>query len=555
MKLSKMILGTLREAAAEAELESHKLMLRGGVVRKTASGVYNFMPMGMKSIYRIYKLIQNQMDLIAAQEIQISTLIPDEIIDGDQSKYNARLDVFKTGNKNERQFYVGGPYEESFLDFVKSEIKSYKQLPINIYSIQKQMVNEQKPKFGIIKSKEFNSFQCYGFYSDLCELKKGYDNLNEAINSIFYKCKLDFYKTNSNKFFIKHSSGEDQVVSCQACGYIEDLEKANCNLEDEEEVMKPLKKIATPDARTIDELADLFNTSRRYFIKTIIYKINDKIVGVMVRGDREVNEGKVKNKIGRVVSFQLADEETVRYATSAEIGFAGPINLKCDMLLVDEEVTRMHNFMVGANETGYHYENVNYQRDFIGNIGNFKKITEHDMCPLCKNALKIENAISIGEILNLGTTYSEPMNAMFLDRDGESKPIYMIKGSINIDRLLALIIEQNHDENGIVWPIHIAPYEVDVICAVFKNEEQMKVAEDLYRKLKLLGIDALLDDRDERAGVKFKDADLVGVPVRITVGKKISEGKIELKLRKDSDIETIDIEDMEKRVLLELNKD
>ncbi|AKA71388.1 proline--tRNA ligase [Clostridium scatologenes] len=555
MKLSKMILGTLRDVQGETELESYKLMLRAGIIRKVASGVYNFMPIGKKVIENVNSLIKNEMEKMDSQEIEVAQFIPFELLNQCNNKESSFTDTFEIVDKNQKKFYVGADFKESYIEIIKNEIKSYKQLPVSIYSIQKRIKDETKPKFGIIKSKEFNELQCYIFYDDSLESGKYVNRLCEVFKDIYNKCGLDFIKTNSLKFFVKHPLGEEQVVCCEGCGYKEDLEIATCTLQEkEEDDMKPVNKISTPDTRTIDELASLFNTTPEYFVKTIIYKINSKIVAVMVRGDREVNETKVKSKIGHIVSFELADEEIVRYATSAEIGFAGPINLKCDTLLVDEEITRMRNFMVGANETGYHYECVNYERDFTGTVGDFKKITEKDRCPICGNSINIKNVMGLGEIINLETAYSEDMSAVFLDKLGKSKPMSIIKASINVDRLLALIAEQNHDENGIVWPKRVAPYEVIVIAAVFKNEEQMKTAENIYNKLRSMEIDVLLDDRDERAGVKFKDADLIGVPIRITVGKKISEGKVEFKLRNNGNVEDINIGDIEEKVLNGLHK-
>lgn len=555
MKLSKMILGTLREVQGETELESYKLMIRAGIIRKVASGVYNFMPTGKKVIGNVNSLIKNEMEKMNSQEIEVAQFVPFELLNQCNNKEISFTDTFEVVDRSQKNFYVGAGFKESYIEIIKNEIKSYKQLPVSIYSIQKRIKDETKPKFGIIKSKEFNELQCYVFYDDSVESEQYVNRLCEVFNDIYHKCGIDFIKTNSLKFFIKHPLGEERMACCEACEYKEDLEIARCALQEkEEDDMKPLNKISTPDTRTIDELASLFNTTPEYFVKTIIYKINNKIVAVMVRGDREVNETKVKIRIGHIVSFELADEETVRYATSAEVGFAGPINLKCDTLLVDKEITRMRNFMVGANDTGYHYEYVNYERDFTGIVGDFKKITEKDKCPVCGNSIKIKNVMRLGEIANLETTYAENMNAVFLDKLGKNKPMSIIEASINVDRLLALIVEQNHDKNGIVWPKSVAPYEVIVIAAVFKNEEQMKAAENIYNKLRSMGINALLDDRDERAGVKFKDADLIGVPIRITVGKKISDGKVEFKLRNNDNVEDINISDIEEKVLSELHK-
>jgi len=333
------------------------------------------------------------------------------------------------------------------------------------------------------------------------------------------------------------------------------MEKAPSTAEiSDVEEMKALNKIETPNARTIEDLVAFFNTTAKKFAKTLIYKADDKVVAVMVRGDREVNETKVKNAAGGAVEFEMADGETVFAATSAKVGFAGPMGIKADMLLVDIEVTEMYNFIVGANETGYHYENVNYSRDFEGHVGDFRNVVEGDVCPRCGSEISIARGIEVGHIFKLGTKYSETMGANFIDENGEPKPLIMGCYGIGVNRTMATIIEQHNDENGIVWPLSVAPYKVIVVPVAIKDEEQMKVAEKLYNELRALGIDVLMDDRDERAGVKFKDADLIGVPMRVTVGKKINEGKVEFKLRSSADVEVIDIDAVIERVKDEFKK-
>jgi prolyl-tRNA synthetase len=327
------------------------------------------------------------------------------------------------------------------------------------------------------------------------------------------------------------------------------MEKAPSTPEDQQaEALAEVEKFETPNVRTIEELVKFFNTTEKKFAKTLIYKADGKVVAVMVRGDRVANETKIVNAIGGAVEFEMADAGTVRTATSAEVGFAGPIGLKVDVLLVDEEVSKMYNFIVGANETGFHYTNINYGRDFQGKIGDFRNVIEGDKCPMCGNALTIARGVEVGHIFKLGTKYSDSMGATFLDENGEYKPLVMGCYGIGINRTMAAIIEQHHDENGITWPLAIAPYHAIVVPVVTKDEEQMRIAEKLYNELKAAGVEVLMDDRNERVGVKFKDSDLIGIPMRITVGKKTSEGMVEFKLRTASDNEIISIGEVIERV-------
>lgn len=554
MKLSRTMVGTLKEAPQEAELKSHELMIRAGIMRKSSSGIYNFMPYGVSILNKIKDIIKEEMESLDAQEILTTELTSLELLNQSKKTLEMGKSMFKCIDNNGRHYGIGIGDLEEVTEIIKGEIKSYKQLPINLYSINKELVDDQKSKNGAIRSRDYNKFQFYGYYSDKNQLNDNVLEIIQILNRIYTRCGVKLDKTKSLEFISKADFGDEDVVLCKGCEYIENVKEATCALENEdEESLKEIKKVATPNARTIEELAEFFDVEPKYFTKNIIYKVNDKILAVMVRGDKEINEFKVKEKLrellGSVESFELADEATVRYATNAEIGFAGPIGLNNDIILVDEEVVRMHNFMVGANETGYHYDGVNYGRDFTGIVGDFKKVKLGDRCALCKGELKIEKYLHVGKVYNLADTFSKILNANILDKRGQIMPIYMTTCKINIDRLASAIIEQNYDENGIILPIGMAPYKVVIIVAVFKNEEQMKIAHELYVTLKKLGIEVILDDRDERAGVKFKDADLMGVPIRITVGKKISEGKVEFKLRNNDKIEDINFDEIEYRIL------
>lgn len=559
MKLSKMLISTLREVPGEAEIASHKLMLRAGMIRKSATGIYTFMPNGVRVLKNVENIVREEMDRAGAQEFLASALIP-----ADLWQESGRWDVFgpemfRVKDRNGRDFCLGPTHEEIFTDLARNEIKSYKQLPLNLYQIQTKYRDERRPRFGVMRSREFIMKDAYSFDKDNEGLDISYMKMYEAYNKIFTRCDLEFSAveadsgamggSGSAEFMVKSDIGEDEIAFCTSCNYAANTEKATSKLEDvEREVEKELKKIETPNVRTIEELVAFFNTSNKKFAKTLIYKADDKIVGVMIRGDRNLNETKLSNALGGVMELEMADAEAVLKATSAEIGFAGPIGLKVDMLLIDEEVTKMNNFIVGANDTGYHYENVNYERDFKGIVGDYKLVAEGDLCPKCGSPINIRRGVEVGHIFKLGTKYSQSMGANYLDENGKSVPLVMGCYGIGINRTVAAIIEQHHDENGIIWPMAVAPYKVIIMPANVKNEEQMNVAEKIYEDLKSRGIDVILDDRNERVGVKFKDSDLIGIPIRITVGKKVVENTVEFKLRKSQDIEEIKIEEVVSRI-------
>ena len=559
MKLSKMLISTLREVPGEAEIASHQLMLRAGMIRKSATGIYTFMPNGVRVLKNVENIVREEMDRAGAQEFLASALIPANLW-----QESGRWDVFgpemfRLKDRNGRDFCLGPTHEEIFTDLARNEIKSYKQLPLNLYQIQTKYRDERRPRFGVMRSREFIMKDAYSFDKDNEGLDVSYMKMYEAYNKIFTRCDLEFSAveadsgamggSGSAEFMVKSDIGEDEIAFCTSCNYAANTEKATSKLEEvEREVEQELKKTETPNVRTIEELVTFFNTNDKKFAKTLIYKADDKVVGVMVRGDRSLNETKVSNALGGVMELEMADAETVLNATSAEIGFAGPIGLKVDILLVDEEVTRMSNFIVGANDTGYHYENVNYEKDFKGIVGDYKLVSEGDMCPKCGSPINIRRGVEVGHIFKLGTKYSQAMGANYLDENGKSVPLVMGCYGIGVNRTVAAIIEQHHDENGIIWPMAVAPYKVIIMPANVKNEGQMKMAEKIYEDLKSRGIDVLLDDRNERVGVKFKDSDLIGIPIRVTVGKKIVEDIVEFKLRKNQDIEEVNMEDVVCRI-------
>ncbi|GAA0117636.1 proline--tRNA ligase [Clostridium senegalense] len=565
MRVSNMYLGTLREVPAEAEILSHQLMLRAGMMRKLASGVYNYLPIGLKVLKNIENIVRDEMDKAGAQEFLCSALLPSELW-----KESGRWDVmgpemFKLQDRNEREFCLGPTHEEVFTDFARNEIKSYKQLPINLYQIQTKYRDERRPRFGVMRSREFVMKDAYSFDRDEKGLDLSYDKMYEAYCNIFTRCRLDFSPveadsgamggSGSAEFMVKSEVGEDEIVFCDECKYAANVEKAPATAEEgPDEDLKELNKIHTPNIKTIDELVNGLGISKKKLAKTLLFKADEQIVAIMVRGDRELNEIKVANALGGVVEFMMCDSEKVINATNAQVGFAGPIGIKVDKLFIDEEVTKMKNFVIGANETDYHFENANYGRDFEGIVGDFRKITVEDKCPKCGGNITIARGVEVGHIFKLGTKYSKSMNANFIDEDGKNKPLVMGCYGIGVNRTMAAIIEQHNDENGIVWPLEIAPYHIVVIPAVMKNEEQVAEAEKIYLQLQQLGIKALLDDRNERVGVKFKDSELIGIPMRITVGKKLTDGIVEFKLRNGGEVEEIKISEIIDRIKVEFEQ-
>ena len=554
MKMSNMLISTLREVPAEAEIDSHKLMLRAGMMRKMAAGVYNYMPLGLKVLKKVEDIVREEMDAAGAQEFLASAMIPAELWQesGRWDAYGAEM--FRLKDRGNRDFCLGPTHEEVFTDIARNEIKSYKQLPLNLYQIQTKYRDERRPRFGVMRSREFIMKDAYSFDRNQEGLDITFDKMHDAYVKIFNRCGLDakcvqadsgaIGGSNSAEFMVKSEVGEDDVVFCDCCNYAANIEKAVCTPEKEEKQdFLELREVETPNAKTIEEVAAFFGKDAKKFAKTILFNADGKIVAVMVRGDREINEVKVANAIGEINSLELASNEEVQNATGAVVGFAGPIGIKVDILLVDEEVANMYNFIAGANKTGYHVENVNYGRDFEGTIGDFRNVTAGEKCPDCGGTVTIARGTEVGHIFKLGTKYSAAMNANFIDEDGKEKPFVMGCYGIGVTRTMASIIEQHHDENGIVWPLAVAPYHVSVIPVNVKDEEQVRVANELYNELISMGVEALLDDRNERAGVKFKDSELMGIPMRVTVGKKIGDGEVEFKLR-NGEMDVVKISDV-----------
>lgn len=558
MKMSNMLVSTLREVPAEAEIDSHKLMLRAGMIRKMAAGIYNYMPIGLKVLKNIEEIVREEMNTAGAQEFLASAVLPAELWQ-ESGRWDVYGDeMFRLKDRNNRDFCLGPTHEEVFTDIARNEIKSYKQLPVNLYQIQTKYRDERRPRFGIMRSREFIMKDAYSFDKDQAGLDVSYDKMHDAYVKIFNRCGIDakcveadsgaIGGANSAEFMVKSEVGEDDVVFCSACDYAANIEKAEATPEKAEvEELLEMEKVATPDSRGIYEVSEFLKVSPKKTVKLLMFNVDGKIVGVVVRGDREVNEVKVANAAQASGDIIMASNEEYTKATNCEPGFGGPVGIKVDLLLVDEEVANMYNMILGDNETGYHLKNVNYGRDFEGVVGDFRKIESGEKCPKCGSEVTIARGTEVGHIFKLGTKYSAAMNATFIDENGKNVPFVMGCYGIGVTRTMASIIEQHHDENGIIWPLSVAPYHVSVIPVNIKDEAQMKIANKLYDELRKIGVDAILDDRNERPGVKFKDSELIGIPMRVTVGKKITDGEVEFKLR-DGEMEVIKIEDVLEKV-------
>ena len=565
MRMSRMLMPTLKEVPSDAEITSHQLMLRAGMIRKMASGIYNQLPMGIRVFRKVEDIIREEMNAKGAQEISCALLVPAELW-----QESGRWDVmgpemFRLKDRNGRDYCLGPTHEETFTHIVRNEITSYKQLPLNLYQIETKFRDERRPRFGVMRTRNFTMKDAYSFDADQEGLDKSYDDMFDAYTRIFARCELDNSPVQADsgamggsasaEFMVKSEVGEDEIVFCSGCDYAANIEKAtSVNHEASTEEMKEMGEIETPNVHTIEELQDFFKMDAGQFAKTLIYYADGKTVAVVVRGDRDVNETKVANAIGGAVEFELASEDTIKAVTGAEVGFAGPIGIKTDYLFIDQEVVDQRNVIVGANKTGYHIQNANFGRDFEGQIGDFRNVQEGDKCPKCGQPLEIMRGVEVGHIFKLGTKYSESMGATFLDQNGKSQPIIMGCYGIGVERTVAAVIEQHHDENGIIWPLAIAPYHVVVVPVNVKKEEHLENAEKIYKELEAAGVEVLLDDRNERAGFKFKDSDLLGIPMRITVGKDIVDGKVEFKLRKEADKEIISVDEVLERVKAEFAK-
>ena len=550
MRATNLYAPTLRNTPAEAEIASHQLMYRAGLIRKSAGGMYTYLPLAWRTIRKIEQIIREEMDAAGGQEIMMPILQPSELWEesGRWGAYGAEM--IRVKDRHGREFCMGPTHEEMITALVRDEVRSYKQLPLMLYQIQDKFRDERRPRFGVMRSREFIMKDLYSFDKDIAGMNESYRKMSVAYTNIFTRCGLNFRAVeadsgaigggHSEEFTVLAPEGESRIACCDACSYAASDEKAALRpIDGAAEEALPLEKVATPDAHTIAMLAEYLRIPVEKTIKAVAYQTEeDVLILAFLRGDHEVNEVKLANAVG-AQELRMADDAAIR-AAGGWPGFMSPIGIKeGTCIVVDETAMRMHNAVSGANEQDFHYINVNPKRDFGEvTVTDIRLVAEGDLCPACgAGHLHIGRGIEAGQIFALGTKYSEAMGATFLDEAGKTQPLQMGCYGIGVGRTMAAAIEQNHDAHGIIWPCAIAPYEVVVVAVNAKAEEQLTYAEEIYEELRAAGVDVLLDDRRERAGVKFNDCDLIGYPVRIAIGPKtIENGTIEVKIRKSGEL-------------------
>lgn len=554
MKLSKMYIRTLREDPKDAEIPSHIWLIRSGMIRKLVSGVYGFMPMGYRSLRKIEAIIREEMDKTGAEEIHMSAIQPAELWQESGRWFAYGPEMWRLKDRNNREFCLGPTHEEIFTDIIRNEVNSYKQLPLNLYQIQTKYRDEARPRFGLIRSREFVMKDAYSFDKDFEGLDKSYAVMYEVYEKIFDRCGLVYRAVEadsgaiggnaSHEFTALSEVGESEIAYCECCDMAATVERAACVDDvagDEKEL--EIERVYTPGTKTIEAVAEFLGIDEKKTIKALLFDTYDEngkhkeYVAAFIRGDRELNMTKLVNVLGIPEhAIEFADEEKMGAATGAVGGFTGPLGLHECRIIADSEIVEAKNLCAGACEKDYHIKNVNYKRDYeADDVADIKLIKESDKCPQCGKPVKCARGIEVGQVFKLGVKYSESMGAYYKDENMMQRLIVMGCYGIGVTRTLAAIVEQHHDENGIIWPVSVAPYHVIITVVNMKDGEQVKLGEKIYSKLSNTGLEVLLDDRDERAGVKFKDADIIGIPIRITVGKRAVENIVEYKLRKEAD--------------------
>ena len=558
MRYSQMHLPTGREIPSDAVVVSNQLMIRAGMIRKLTSGIYSYLPLGYRVIRKVEQIIREEMNQAGAQEVHMPMVQPAELWQesGRWTHYGKELLRFR--DRNGREYCLGPTHEEVITDLVRHDIKTYRQLPCNLYQIQTKFRDEVRPRFGVMRCREFGMKDAYSFDTDEAGAEKSYKKMFATYNNIFRRCGLNFRPVEadsgsiggsfSHEFMVMADSGEDSIVFCQNCDYAANMEKAEIPApKNEVQAQKdflPMESVETPGVRTIDEVSSFLGVSPAQILKTLIFNADEKPVAVLIRGDHEVNEIKVKNYLG-ANELALANDDMILEATGAPRGFAGAVGIKT-RIIADHSVVNMVNLVTGANREDYHLKNVNIGRDFkVDSYADLRVAQAGDTCPRCGGTIRIARGIEVGHVFKLGTKYSQAMKASYLDKDGKEKIMIMGCYGIGIGRTVAACIEQNHDEYGIIWPMALAPYTVIVTPVNINEPDVMKASGDIYTDLLTSGVEAILDDRDERAGVKFKDADLIGIPLRIVVGaKNLVQGNVELKIRKTGETRLIAVRDI-----------
>lgn len=568
MRLSTMFVPTRKEDPADAEVVSHQLLVRGGFIRMLARGIYDFLPLGWRSVRKIEQIVREEMDRAGAQEVHLPAVQPAELWQesGRWTHYGAELLRFR--DRKGAEFCFGPTHEEVVTDMIRGDVKSYKQLPLNVYQIQTKFRDETRPRFGLMRGREFIMKDAYSFDVDEAGALESYDVMFDAYHRIFKRLGLEYRAveadtgniggSRSHEFQVLAETGEDEIVSCTECGYAANVEKAEIRLE-VAEAGEPsgseLATLRTPKARTIEEVSAYLKRPAQLIVKTLVYMADETALIVLTRGDHQVNELKLKaylnGELGREVQeLRMASDAEVEALTKAPVGFAGPVGVNGVEILADLAVEPMVDFIVGANLKDKHHVNVNHGRDFeVSAFVDLRQAGAGDICGRCGGTLEAHRGIEVGHVFFLGDKYSKAMNANVLDENGDHRPMQMGCYGIGVTRILAAVIEQNHDDDGIIFPMAVAPYQV-VICPLhLKNELVVSEAERIYSELQAAGVEVVLDDRDLRAGNKFKDADLIGIPVRLTLGGRgVENGEAELKMRHQSENEMVPLSEVVDRI-------
>lgn len=561
MRYSQYFIPTVKETPSDAEVISHQLMLRAGMIRKLAAGVYNYLPLGLRSIRKVENIVREEMNRAGAIELLMPMVQPAELWQesGRWEQYGKELLRFK--DRKEAEFCLGPTHEEVITDLVRREVKSYRQMPLNLYQIQGKFRDEIRPRFGLMRGREFIMKDAYSFDVDEKGADLSYEKMYRAYRRIFERCGLNFRAVEadtgsiggnySHEFMVLAESGEDAIVSCSACEYAANIEKAEARVVDAVEHMepRPQEKVATPGKKSIEEVSEFLGVPAASTVKMLVLVADGKPVAVLLRGDHDLNEIKLKNHLG-CDTLEMASDDVITKATGSPVGYIGPVGLFMRMI-ADSAVKGLRNVVCGANEENHHLKNVNLDRDCtVMEFADIRNVAHGDPCPRCNGGtLEMWRGIEVGHVFKLGLKYSKALKATFLDADGKEQIIFMGCYGIGVGRTVAACIEQNHDENGIVFPIPIAPFHCIISALNMKEEEVNNVSEEIYAQLAMAGVEVLLDDRDERPGFKFKDADLIGIPLRIVVGaKNLADGKVELKERRSGNVELLPIAEAVEKV-------
>ncbi len=560
MRWSRYFLYTMKEEPAEAEAPSHRLLLKAGFIKQVSAGIYEILPAGWKVIKKIEEIVRREMNRSGAQELLLTVLNPAELWKETGRWESYGNELFRLKDRNGREYCLGPTHEEEITDLIRKFVHSYRQLPLTLYQIQVKFRDEKRPRFGLIRAREFIMKDAYSFDTDEASATMSYEAMKFTYDRIFKKLKLDVIVAQasvgqiggkrSHEFIALTDYGEAKVGYCEKCGYAANAEIIPLSKpQPEEEEEKPMEKVHTPDVKTIEELAEFLSVEPKKIMKAVLYMVEGEPVLVLIRGDREIDENKLEMVLG-TENFRLAQDEEVRSILGTEKGFIGIFNLPEGVRTFwDNSLYGVRNLVVAFNEPDWHFVNVNPGRDFqYGEFVDVSEIVEGDPCPECGAPLRVRRGLELGHIFLLGTRYSEPMGALFTDQDGEEKPIVMGCYGIGISRIMSAIVEQYHDERGIKWPVPVAPFELEILCLNMSDPQLVQTAERLYVEAQEKGIEVIYDDREESAGFKFADADLVGFPYRIVIGKKVKDGKVEIQRRATGERWDVPIEEAVDRV-------